>query len=62
MPLWIQEIMAWNPLLHAVEWIRTAIYMTYEPLLSVPYLLWFSTITFCVALVLERAYRYKIYT
>ena len=54
--------MAWNPLLHAVEWIRTAIYMTYEPLLSVPYLLWFSTITFCVALVLERAYRYKIYT
>jgi capsular polysaccharide transport system permease protein len=62
MPLSVQAVMAWNPILHAVEWIRTAIYMTYDPVLSVPYLLGFSTVTLCIALVLERGYRYKIYS
>ena len=62
MPPAMQAVIEWNPVLHAIEWVRTAIYMTYEPLLSIPYLLGFSTLALCVALVLERGYRYVIYS
>ena len=62
MPPAMQAVLAWNPILHAIEWLRTGIYMTYEPLLSIPYLLGFSTVALCIALVLERGYRYVIYS
>ncbi len=62
MPPAMQSVLSWNPVLHAIEWLRTGIYMTYEPLLSIPYLLGFSAVTLCTALVLERAYRYRMYS
>lgn len=62
MPPALLAIMVWNPILHVVEWVRTAIYLTYEPVLSIPYVLGFGTIALCIALVLERAYRYRIYS
>lgn len=62
MPPTMQTIIAWNPVMHSVEWVRSAIYLTYDPLLSIPYLLGFSTIALCIALVLERSYRYLMYS
>src|SRR3954454_11320864 len=31
MPDWIREILAWNPLLHAVDWFRSSFFQEYEP-------------------------------
>lgn len=59
MPPFMQSIIWWNPVLHCVEWIRTATYMTYEPMLSIPYVLTIGSVTLCLGLILERAYRYK---
>jgi capsular polysaccharide transport system permease protein len=61
MPPALQSILFWNPVVHCVEWMRTGIYMTYEPMLSVPYLLGFSTLVLFAALLLERGYRYRMY-
>jgi hypothetical protein len=33
-PPWMQSVLYWNPLLHCVEWLRTATYLTYDPLLD----------------------------
>lgn len=57
MPPWFQSILYWNPILHCAEWVRTGIYLTYEPLLDVRYLLCFSTLTLCIGLMLEQANR-----
>jgi capsular polysaccharide transport system permease protein len=62
MPPAMQAVLWWIPTLHAIEWLRTGIYMTYEPMLSIPYLLGFSAVTLCTALVLERVYRYRMYS
>lgn len=62
MPPLIQSVIAWNPVLHCVEWIRTGTYMTYEPMLSIPYVLTFGGVALCLGLILERAYRYKSFS
>ena len=31
MPDWARGILAWNPLLHAIDWFRAAFYSTYQP-------------------------------
>jgi capsular polysaccharide transport system permease protein len=58
MPPAIQDILAWNPVLHCVELLRTAIYLTYEPLLSVNYVIWLGAILLLLATALERTYRH----
>ncbi|WP_081159230.1 tetratricopeptide repeat protein [Ensifer aridi] len=58
MPLEVREILSWNPLLHAVDWFRTAFFYTYEPpWMSVHYL--FATVlaTLALGLVLEKLTR-----
>jgi capsular polysaccharide transport system permease protein len=60
MPPGIQDILAWNPVLHCVEMLRTAIYLTYEPLLSVNYVFWLGAILLLMATALERTYRHVL--
>ena len=61
MPVEIQNIVWWNPLMHAVEWLRSAYYEGYGyGLLDRGYLLSFSTITLFLTLVLERATRGRL--
>lgn len=57
MPPMVQNILVWNPILNCVEWIRSASYLDYDPLLDKSYVLWFSSICLCLGLVLERKYR-----
>lgn len=55
-----QNFLYWNPVLHTIEWLRTATYLSYEPLLDVNYLFSFSACALALALLLERTYRHKI--
>ncbi|MBS3648079.1 ABC transporter permease [Pseudaminobacter sp. 19-2017] len=58
MPPVMQDILVWNPVLHCVEMLRTGIYLTYEPLLSVNYVIWLGAILLLLAMALERTYRH----
>ena len=31
MPDWMRDILAWNPLLHAVDWFRAGFFRHYQP-------------------------------
>lgn len=53
-----QYYLSFNPLLHSVEWLRSAYYEGYSyGLLSREYLLWFSSILLAIGLVSERLLR-----
>jgi capsular polysaccharide transport system permease protein len=57
-PTWAQDLLWFNPLLHCVEWLRSAYYDSFgESLLSRTYLIGYSTVTLASALVLERGLR-----
>lgn len=57
-PAWAQDLLWFNPLLHCVEWLRSAYYDSFgESLLSRTYLIGYSTVTLASALVLERGLR-----
>jgi capsular polysaccharide transport system permease protein len=57
-PAWAQDLLWFNPLLHCVEWLRSAYYDSFgESMLSRTYLLGYSTVTLAGALILERAMR-----
>lgn len=60
LPPILKDILWWNPLLHCVEWMRTATYLTYEPVLSKPYLLSFAMIALVCGLGLERSQRARV--
>lgn len=54
----IQNYLWWNPLLHCVEWLRSAYYDGYgSSLLNRGYLIGFATISLFLGLVAERAIR-----
>ena len=55
-----QYWLSFNPVLHCVEWMRTATYLTYDPLLDRPYPIMFGLVTLVIGLALERLYRYKL--
>jgi len=57
-PVWAQDLLWYNPLVHCVEWLRSAYYDSFgESILSRAYLLGYSTVTLVSALILERALR-----
>ena len=31
MPDWIRDILAWNPVLHAIDWFRSSFFVDYQP-------------------------------
>ena len=62
MPEWIRDILAWNPLLHAVDWFRSSFFREYEPhWLDRSYLLTFAVVTLLVGLGLERGLQRRLY-
>ena len=50
--------MSFNPVLHAVEWMRMAYYPNYHPrLLDKSYLLAFSLVSFSLGIIMEKVFR-----
>ena len=62
MPEWIRDILAWNPLLHAVDWFRSSFFREYEPhWLDRSYLLTFAVVMLLAGLGLERGLQRRLY-
>lgn len=53
--------LSWNPVLHAVEWMRISYYEGYsDKLLDKQYLIGFGLTSLCLGLLLERTLRWKM--
>jgi capsular polysaccharide transport system permease protein len=62
MPDWVRDILAWNPVLHAVDWFRSSFFIEYEPhWLDRSYLLAVAALSLLAGLALERALRRRLY-
>jgi capsular polysaccharide transport system permease protein len=62
MPEWIRDILAWNPLLHAVDWFRSSFFREYEPhWLDRSYLVMAAVVTLLAGLSLERGLQRRLY-
>jgi len=56
MPVWVREALAWNPLLHCIEWFRTGFFPQYSPpWLDKGYLLGSSLALIVFGLMLQSA-------
>ena len=62
MPDWIRDILAWNPVLHAVDWFRSSFFPEYEPhWLDRSYLAIVAALSVAAGLYLERGLRRHLY-
>jgi capsular polysaccharide transport system permease protein len=62
MPDWVRDILAWNPILHAVDWFRSGFFQEYEPhWLDRPYLSTVALLAVLAGLGLERGLRHRLY-
>jgi ABC-type polysaccharide/polyol phosphate export permease/Flp pilus assembly protein TadD len=62
MPDWIRDILAWNPLLHAVDWFRASFFAEYEPhWLDRSYLATLAVVALVAGLGLECGLRRRLY-
>jgi capsular polysaccharide transport system permease protein len=62
MPDWIRDILAWNPILHAVDWFRSSFFAEYEPhWLDRSYLAIVAAVSVAAGLCLERGLRRRLY-
>ena len=62
MPDWIRDILAWNPILHAVDWFRSSFFSEYEPhWLDRSYLAILAAVSVAAGLCLERGLRRHLY-
>jgi capsular polysaccharide transport system permease protein len=62
MPPQVLAVIWFNPFLHAVEWVRSGVFYTYEPVLNEAYLLSFATCSLFAGLALNALYRRRLYT
>jgi ABC-type polysaccharide/polyol phosphate export permease/Flp pilus assembly protein TadD len=61
MPDWARDILAWNPLLHAIDWCRAGFFATYHPhWLDRRYLLAVAVLALLAGLSLERGLRRRL--
>ena len=61
MPQNFRDILVWNPLLHSVDWFRTAFFVSYQPpWMSSSYLLYVMLCVFSAGLMMEAALRTKL--
>jgi capsular polysaccharide transport system permease protein len=61
MPDWARDILAWNPLLHAIDWFRIAFFASYEPhWLDRRYLVVCAVLAVLAGLALERGLRRRL--
>ncbi|HEY3912324.1 MAG TPA: ABC transporter permease [Stellaceae bacterium] len=62
MPDWVRNILAWNPVLHGIDWLRSSFFVDYEPhWLDRTYLVTAAGLTLLVGLGLERSLRRQLY-
>ena len=62
MPDWVRDILAWNPVLQAVDWVRSGFYAEYAPhWLDRGYLVTVALVALVAGLGLERGLRRKLY-
>jgi ABC-type polysaccharide/polyol phosphate export permease/Flp pilus assembly protein TadD len=62
MPDWIRDILAWNPILHAVDWFRSSFFPEYGPhWLDRSYLAIVAAVSVAAGLCLERGLRRHLY-
>jgi ABC-type polysaccharide/polyol phosphate export permease/Flp pilus assembly protein TadD len=62
MPDWIRDILAWNPVLHAVDWFRSSFFQEYDPhWLDRSYLTIVAVLTLLAGFGLERGLRRRLY-
>lgn len=61
MPDWARDVLAWNPLLHAIDWFRAGFFASYQPhWLDRSYLVILAILFLLGGLGLERALRRKL--
>jgi capsular polysaccharide transport system permease protein len=61
MPDWARDTLAWNPLLHAIDWFRSDFFAGYQPhWLQRSYLLLLAILAVLAGVALERALRRKL--
>jgi capsular polysaccharide transport system permease protein len=61
MPDWARDLLAWNPLLHAIDWFRAGFFATYQPhWLDRSYLVILAILALLVGLGLQRGLRRKL--
>jgi capsular polysaccharide transport system permease protein len=61
MPDWARDILAWNPLLHAIDWFRAGFFGAYQPhWLDRRYLLVCAILALLAGLSLERGLRRRL--
>lgn len=61
MPDWSREILAWNPLLHAIDWIRAGFFAGYDPhWLNRRYLVVCGVLAAVAGLAVERGFRRQL--
>jgi capsular polysaccharide transport system permease protein len=61
MPDWARDSLAWNPLLHAIDWFRAGFFGTYQPhWLDRRYLLVTAILALLAGLSLERGLRRQL--
>lgn len=63
MPDWARDVLAWNPLLHAIDWFRAGFFASYQPhWLDRPYLMILATLSLLGGLALQRGLRRRLST
>jgi len=61
MPDWARESLAWNPLLHAIDWFRAGFFASYQPhWLDRSYLVILAILALLGGFTVERAFRRKL--
>jgi capsular polysaccharide transport system permease protein len=61
MPDWARDALAWNPLLHAIDWFRAGFFENYQPhWLDRSYLVALAILSLLAGLGLERVVRRKL--
>jgi len=61
MPDWARDILAWNPLLHAIDWFRAGFFVGYAPhWLDRSYLVILAVSALLTGLGLERGLRRRL--
>jgi capsular polysaccharide transport system permease protein len=61
MPDWARDALAWNPLLHAIDWFRAGFFASYQPhWLDRPYLVILAILALLAGLGLQRGLRRRL--
>jgi capsular polysaccharide transport system permease protein len=61
MPDWARDVLAWNPLLHSVDWFRAGFFSSYQPhWLDRSYLVMLAILSLMTGFALERGLRRRL--